>query len=197
MASRAWPSSSPSRPADTPPASTRAWSAAWSTACPRPARTAATALWTALTRHGLRLIAGVPHRPELTWPRVGDLVRELNPEILHEGDLSRRIKDVAVFAQGIPGGIRVLDDGRLIVVPGDRHEVIMAACLAAMNGTGLAALLLSAGIRPDPQVWELTRAPPPPACRSCSSSPTATRPPPGYETWTRGCPPTTRTGSRA
>ena len=118
----------------------------------------ATELRTALARHGLRLIAGVPHRPELTWPRVRNLVRELNPEIIQEGDLSRRIKDVAVFAQGIPGGIRVLDDGRLIVVPGDRHEVIMAACLAAVNGTRLAALLLSEGIRPDPRVWNLTRA---------------------------------------
>ena len=117
----------------------------------------AAALRTALARHGLRLIAGVPHRPELTWLRVSDLVRELNPEILHQGDLSRRIKDVAVFAQGIPGGIRVLDDGRLIVVPGDRHEVVMAACLAALNGTRLAALLLSAGIQPDPQIWRLTR----------------------------------------
>ena len=118
----------------------------------------AAALRTALARHGLRLIAGVPHRPELTWLRVSDLVRELNPEILHQGDLSRRIKDVAVFAQGIPGGIRILDDGRLIVVPGDRHEVVMAACLAAQNGTRLAALLLSAGIQPDPQIWRLIRA---------------------------------------
>jgi phosphate acetyltransferase len=116
-----------------------------------------TAVWTSLNRHGLRLIAGVPYRPELTWPRVADLVRQLHPDILHEGDMSRRIKDVAVFAQGLPGGLRVLDDGRLIVVPGDRHDVIMAAALASMNGTGLAALLLSGGIRPDPRVWQLVR----------------------------------------
>src|SRR5712692_4882626 len=51
---------------------------------------------------------------------TGCVVHGLPPEIAHEGDLSRRIKDVAVIAQGIPGGIRVLDDGRLIVVPGDR-----------------------------------------------------------------------------
>ena len=125
---------------------------------PPAAREETAALRTALDRHQLQLIAPVPHRPELTWLRVADMVRELNPEILHEGDLSRRIKDVAVFAQGIPGGIRVLDDGRLIVVPGDRHEVVMAACLAARNGARLAALLLSAGIRPDPQVWQLARA---------------------------------------
>jgi phosphate acetyltransferase len=119
---------------------------------------AATELRAALARHRLCLIAAVPHRPELTWPRVRDLVRELQPEVLHEGDLSRRIKDVAVMARGIPGGIHVLDTGRLVVVPGDRHEVIMAAYLAELSGTHLAALLLSSGTAPDPQVSQLTRA---------------------------------------
>ncbi len=119
---------------------------------------AAAGLRAALTKRQLRLIAAVPYRPELTWPRVCDLVRELHPEVLHEGDLSRRIKDVAVFAQGIPGGIRVLDAGRLVVVPGDRHEVIMAAYLAELSGTHLAALLLSTGTAPDPRITQLTRA---------------------------------------
>jgi len=111
-----------------------------------------------LAQHGLRLIAAVPHRPELTWLRVRDLVRELGPRILSEGDLSRRIKQVAVFAQGVPGGLRVLTEGRLVVVPGDRHDVIMAACLSVLSGTRLAALLLTAGTAPDPRVWELTQA---------------------------------------
>ena len=112
----------------------------------------------AVAGRGLRFVAAVPHRPEVTWLRVRDLVRELNPRVLNEGDLSRRIKDVAVFAQGIPGGLRVLSEGRLVVVPGDRHDVVMAACLAELSGTRLAALLLSVGIEPDPRVWELTRA---------------------------------------
>src|ERR1017187_6571852 len=112
----------------------------------------------ALAERGLRSIGAVPHRPELTWLRVRDLVRELNPRVLSEGDLSRRIKEVAVFAQGVPGGLRVLTEGRLIVVPGDRHDVVMAACLAELSGIRLAALLLSVGTEPDPRVWELTRA---------------------------------------
>jgi phosphate acetyltransferase len=119
---------------------------------------AAAQLGEALAQHGLRLIAAVPHRLELTWLRVRDLVRELGPRVVSEGDLSRRIKEVAVFAQGVPGGLRVLTEGRLVVVPGDRHDVVMAACLAALSGTRLAALLLTAGTDPDPQVWELTRA---------------------------------------
>ena len=112
----------------------------------------------ALAQRGLRLIGAVSHRPELAWLRVRDLVGELHPRVFNEGDLSRRIKDVAVFAQGIPGGLRVLTDGRLVVVPGDRHDVVMAVCLAALNGTRLAALVLSAGAEPDPRVWELARA---------------------------------------
>ena len=119
---------------------------------------AAARLRAALAERRLRLIAAVPHRPELTWPRVHDLVRELHPVVLHEGDLSRRIKDVAVMARGIPGGLHVLDTGRLVVVPGDRHDVIMAAYLTELSGTHLAALLLSAGTAPDPRVSQLIRA---------------------------------------
>jgi phosphate acetyltransferase len=115
------------------------------------------ALGEALDQRGLRLIVAVPHRPELTWLRVRDLVDERHPRLLNQGDLSRRIKEVSVLAQGVPGGLDLLSEGRLIVVPGDRHDIIMAACLAALNGTRLAALLLTDGIEPDPRIWELTR----------------------------------------
>src|SRR6202035_4700681 len=93
---------------------------------------AAAQLGDALAQRKLRLLAAVPHRPELTWLRVRDLVRELDP--------------------------RMLSEGGLVIVPGDRHDVVMAACLAELSGTRLAALLLSVGTEPDPRVWDLTRA---------------------------------------
>jgi len=49
----------------------------------------------------------------------------------------------------------LLQEGRLIVVPGDRYDVILSVCLAAMNGTRLAGLLLTVGLEPDPRVWAL------------------------------------------
>jgi phosphate acetyltransferase len=137
---------------------------------------AATPLSEALAERGLHLIGAVLHRPELAWLRVHDLVGELGPRVFNEGDSSRRIKDVAVFAQGVPGGLRMLTNGRLVVVPGDRHEVVMAVCLAALNGTRLAALVLSAGVEPDPRVWELARAGARPDCRFSSPRRTAMRP---------------------
>ena len=122
-----------------------------------PAADAAAGLRAALDRWQLPVVAAVPYCPELTWPRIRDLVRHLHPRILHEGDMSRRVRDVAVFAQGIPGGLHALDTGRLVVVPGDRHEVIMAAYLTELSGTHLAGLLLSTGTAPDPRISELTR----------------------------------------
>ena len=119
---------------------------------------AAAGLRGALARRQLAVVAEVPYRPGLTWPRIRDLVRHLHPQILHEGDMSRRIRDVAVFAGGIPGGLHALDTGRLVVVPGDRHDVIMAAYLTELSGTHLAGLLLSAGIPLDSRISELTRA---------------------------------------
>jgi phosphate acetyltransferase len=115
----------------------------------------------------------------LTRPRVLDLVHELKPRIINEGDLSRRIKSVAVFAQAVPGGLHVLSDGALVVVPGDRHDVIMAACLAAVNGTRLAALVLSAGVEPDPRVWALANG------TSANDLPILLVPDNSYETATR------------
>ena len=51
-------------------------------------KSAAAQLGDALAQRKLRLLAAVPHRPELTWLRVRDLVRELDPRVLSEGDLS-------------------------------------------------------------------------------------------------------------
>jgi phosphate acetyltransferase len=140
---------------------------------------AATQLHEALVKRALRPIGAAVHRPELTRPRVLDLVHELKPRIINEGDLSRRIKSVAVFAQAVPGGLHVLVDGALVVVPGDRHDVIMAACLAAANGTRLAALVLSAGVEPDPRVWALANA------TSATDLPMLLMPDNSYETATR------------
>jgi phosphate acetyltransferase len=115
-------------------------------------------LRSALAVEHIALAGAVPFVEGLTWPRMLDLARALNARVLQEGDLdSRRFKDVAVFARAIPGAIEYLQEGRLVVVPGDRHDVIMAAALAEAAKVRLAGVLLSGGVDPDPRVFELAR----------------------------------------
>ncbi|GLY13494.1 phosphate acetyltransferase [Kineosporia rhizophila] len=111
----------------------------------------------ALADVGLRLAGAVPAKEELTWPRTSDLVSGLNVKVLSPGESGRRVKDIIIAAQSVPGMLPLLREGRLVVVPGDRHDVILAVCLAAMNGVRLAGLLLTVGIEPDPRVWELCK----------------------------------------
>ena len=125
---------------------------------PDPSPERVTRIAAALQRHGIALAGAVPFRPELTRPRVADVIRELGARTLVAGDDTRRVSDVLVCAQAVPGLLPQLRDGCLLLVPGDRHDVVMAACLAALGGVQLAGLLLTAGIEPAPEVMRLTSA---------------------------------------
>jgi phosphate acetyltransferase len=124
---------------------------------PDTAQEAVGVLRKALAERGLALVGAVPFRTELTWPRLRDIVAGLQTTVLSQGQSERRVKEVIIAAQAVPGVLPLLRDGVLVIVPGDRHDVILSACLAAMNGTRLAGLLLTIGIEPDPRVWELCR----------------------------------------
>lgn len=108
-----------------------------------------------LADRGLKLVGAVENSRELSRIRVGDLARELRLEVLSDGDLDRRIKDTIVAAQAVPGFLDYLTPGRLVIVPGDRHEVVMGSALAEMRGRPLAAVLLTAGLRLPAQVLDL------------------------------------------
>lgn len=124
---------------------------------PDTAQEAVGVLRKALAERGLALVGAIPFRTELTWPRLRDIVAGMETTVLNQGQSERRVKEVIIAAQAVPGVLPLLREGVLVIVPGDRHDVILSACLAAMNGTRLAGLLLTIGIEPDPRVWELCR----------------------------------------
>lgn len=111
----------------------------------------------AVAGRGLACVAVVADHAEYTQPRVGDLVRELDLQVLAGGDLDRRVAQTVIAAQAVPGFLPALVDGALVVAPGDRHDVLLSAALAEGAGTQLAGLLLTAGIAPHPDVLRLVR----------------------------------------
>ncbi|WP_116115345.1 phosphate acetyltransferase [Austwickia chelonae] len=110
----------------------------------------------AFENSGERVVGFVEATEATGWPRVSDLAQELGLKKLNDdGDETRRIKSTAVLAQSMPGFLPALKDGQLVVVPADRHDVLVSAALATMNGVRLAGVLLTAGIRADERVLEL------------------------------------------
>src|SRR5207248_6748519 len=101
---------------------------------------------------------------ELANPSVGDVASELGAQALFgaaEG-LQREVRDVRVAAMSVEHFIADLVDGTLVIVPGDRADILVA-CLAANlipDVPPVAGIVITAGYEPDPTVRRLLeRAP--------------------------------------
>ncbi|WP_166261520.1 phosphate acetyltransferase [Marinobacter salicampi] len=106
----------------------------------------------------LRLLGSIPWQPELLAPRVSDLARAIDATVLNEGQIEqRRVQKVSISARTIPNMVETLKPGTLIVTPGDREDILVATCLAALNGVPLAGLLFTGDLRPDDRTLNTCR----------------------------------------
>ncbi len=104
------------------------------------------------------LLGTIAWEIDLIAPRVIDISNYLDAEILNHGDIKhRRIRTISFCARSAENLVSHLQPGRLIVTPGDRTDIIIATCLSALNGTKLAALLLTNGYLPNEQVMLLCK----------------------------------------
>lgn len=103
-----------------------------------------------------RLIGVVPFSDSLSVPRTWDIAAELDATWLNVGDAkTRRITDISLTARSVARVDEVFKRGTLIVVPGDRDDLLLAAGLACINGIPLAGLVLTGGVVPNDTVAEL------------------------------------------
>jgi phosphate acetyltransferase len=104
----------------------------------------------------LRILGSVPYNLELISPRASDLAKHLNAKIINAGEMhTRRMRRVTFCARSIPNMLMHFKANSLLVTSGDRSDVIVSACLAAMNGVKIGALLLTGGYQPEPEVMKL------------------------------------------
>ncbi|GGB51049.1 phosphate acetyltransferase [Shewanella inventionis] len=104
----------------------------------------------------LRILGSVPYNLELISPRASDLAKHLNAKIINAGEMhTRRMRRVTFCARSIPNMLTHFKANSLLVTSGDRSDVIVSACLAAMNGVKIGALLLTGGYQPEPEVMKL------------------------------------------
>lgn len=85
-----------------------------------------------LARHGIALLGTLPYRPILSNPTLLMLIEQMPGEVLHDGnDLDRRIEHVGIGAMQPRHVIERIGPGSLLIVPGDRTDVIHATIAAA------------------------------------------------------------------
>lgn len=107
----------------------------------------------------LRMLGCIPWRRELVSPRTSDIARVLDAQVLNAGDMEqRRVFTLTICARMLRNSVAALKPGALVVTPGDRDDIIVATCMAALSGVPLAGLLLTSCQEPDPQILKLCGA---------------------------------------
>lgn len=103
----------------------------------------------------------LPEHPLLNTPSVREVAQTLGAELI-SGDPARldgEVRRILVGAMQLPHFLDHLCDGSLVVTPGDRCDILLGA-LAASFATGhphIAGLVLTGGLRPEPQIQRLLR----------------------------------------
>ncbi|HXX61744.1 MAG TPA: AAA family ATPase [Candidatus Sulfotelmatobacter sp.] len=121
-----------------------------------------------LARHGIELLGVLPYRPLLSNPTLSMLTEQLAGQLLHPGpDLGRVIEHVAIGAMQAEHVMERLGPGSLLIVPGDRVDVLRATVAAvrtgtlprrwanrdpALQGSAMAGVVLTGGYLPSPDV---------------------------------------------
>jgi phosphate acetyltransferase len=98
----------------------------------------------------------LPDTPSLGWPTIREIGVATGARMIAgtEEDLGRAVPDVKVAAMSVPRLMDRLRDGTLVVTPGDRSDVQMAAFATRQSDAipAVSGLLLTGGLEPDPTI---------------------------------------------
>jgi BioD-like phosphotransacetylase family protein len=116
-----------------------------------------------LARHGIPLLGVLPYRPILSNPTLAMVLEGVHGETIHPGpDLDQVIGGVAIGAMEPQHMLQRIGPGALVIVPGDREDVIAAIVqarrVAAEAGGDALGLVLTGGYRPREAVLEAIQA---------------------------------------
>lgn len=100
----------------------------------------------------------IPEVPTVSAPTVAEVAAALGATLLAGDDdaLSRDVLDYVVGAAHVPTLLDHLTEGALVITPGDRADLLVAASAAHVAGqVSVSGLVLTLGEQPDPRAMRL------------------------------------------
>jgi BioD-like phosphotransacetylase family protein len=125
-----------------------------------------------LARLGIDLLGTIPDDRMLAHPELTQICETIDGEFLHApGDLRRRVQHVIIGAMSSGNVVEEFRPGTLVITPGDREDIILAALSSQVLPSGepgdgespgrheslIAGVVLSGDLRPHESIMELIR----------------------------------------
>ncbi len=103
-----------------------------------------------LGRKGIDLLGCIPYEPALAKPSVRQVLEEIDGEMINgEKSLGNAVDAVIVGAMAAHRALEYIRPGCLLITPGDRDDLILAALsTCTSDGDDLAGILLTGGVMP-------------------------------------------------
>lgn len=113
----------------------------------------------ALDSLGIPLLGLLPAEKVLTSPNLRQIFERTKGEWLHKVDhtASRRIRNIVIGAMTATGFLDTITPGTLLITPGDREDIIVAALSheATAQANTISGIVLTRGITPSPRLEKL------------------------------------------
>jgi BioD-like phosphotransacetylase family protein len=114
-------------------------------------------------RLGIDLLGVIPEEPLLSNATLGQICRTVKGAFLNaQPESRRRVRKVVIGAMNSTHVMEYFDPGTLVVTPGDREDIILAAlskgALTEMDGRVIAGLVLSGDLFPHQNLLEMIKA---------------------------------------
>jgi len=116
-----------------------------------------------LKRKGLDLLGVIPHQRILSSPTIELIREELEADLLNKpGHLRGLVDDVVVGAMGAHNAMTHFRRGVLVITPGDREDIVLAACtsLDTQNDEKIVGMVLTGGLKPTLGMTKIIQAMP-------------------------------------
>lgn len=112
-----------------------------------------------LARLGIPLLGVLPIQSALSAPNLAQIAEEIGGKWLNgkRGGVKQRVQRVVVGAMSAKGIVDYLQPGVLIITPGDRDDILLAALASSKisGGASIAGLVVTNDIKPHPKLAEL------------------------------------------
>ncbi|MCF7810089.1 phosphate acetyltransferase [bacterium] len=109
-------------------------------------------------KHGITLLGVIPLIDILRSPRLGEIARKLKAKVMYgEEYLHNLAGSPRVAAMSIGNALARFEDGMLLIMPGDREDMILSAMVSrvAVTYPNISGMILCGGLEPHDSVKRL------------------------------------------
>ena len=104
------------------------------------------------------LLGVIPWNGGLSAPRTHDVANFLGANYLHPGNIKkRRVLEIIPAVSTLGNVCSKLKPGGLLLVSGDRENIVLGACMAALNGLNLSGIVLTDGMLPTAEILQFCK----------------------------------------